>query len=380
MTGSRRRVAPAAHASEAGKVGRISWTDKRAAVARLRALSGGAEHPLGSHVRVVADHYGVSARSVYRWLQDPSLTDPEATSTPPARFEVTLDHLVAVAQEQNAHDAHERLTKAGAISCSYATFARALRERTDPGLVAAALDGHNGLVNNRLHLAYNPPHRNHTWHLDHTPMDLWVWPSHKQRLPIRPQVTAVVDGATGLVLAMVPWKTDVDQEMVAAALAEAAVLRDYEGVLVGGVPEQIICDNAAQHFAPVMREAAERLGWIIAPTAAYSSWQNGKAERVMGLINQKFADRMPGASKAGTNRNGSPRFVERLPRHVKPEEVLSWEAFRALLEAYRLDLNRKVQVRRLGKQTRLQAWAADPTELRLLDPDIRAPPCSRRPP
>ena len=343
----------------------LSTSDKYALVCQLRRLGAGGR-PLGSHVKTIANMYGVSDKTVYRWLKDPKFTGDQ----PPAaagrrRFEVGIEHLTVLADEQNALSAWQKMHEAGLLNCSYPTFARALAQRTDPALVAAALDGMKGLVNNRLYLSYVPPHRCHTYHLDHTELDLWVWPSHKHRSPIRPQVTVVVDGHSALLHA-VPWSGPVNGDMVAAALAESAVDRTYLGVQIGGQPEQIVIDNAAAHYGPAMRAAAARMGWIPAPTAAYSSWQNGKAERAIGLLNERLANRAPGATNAGTTRTGASRHAAADPDKINPDEVWTWRAFTQALQAVVDEINSSISVDRLGKQTRLQAWANDPTARRAL--------------
>lgn len=343
---------------------RLSWSDKQAIVAQLRRL-GADNRPLPHHVQTVAAKWGVSTRAVYHWLKtiDPNAPRPPRKQTV---YTPSVEDLTVLAQEQNMASAHELLVEAGQITVSYETFARAIRERTDPTLVAAALDGYPGLVNNRPYLSWQAPHRNHTWHLDHTIMDVWVWPSHKHREPIRPQVTVFVDGYSSLLHA-VPWKTHINGDMVAAGLVEFGTERDYFGVTVGGLPEQVVCDNAAQHFGPSMREGVQNLGWILTPTAAYSSWQNGVAERALGLLNQRLANRLPGATKAGTIRNGSSRHVAKLPAKVKPHEVLAWPVFAALLQDAVDDINTTIRMRKHGGLTRLSAYAADPTEQRPLD-------------
>lgn len=347
---------------------RLSTSDKHAIVTQLRRLGGGGA-PLGAHVRAVAEQHHVSTKTVYKWLKDPTLTAETPQPKSRARFEVTVEHLTVVAQEQNAFTAWEKMDAAGLLDCSYRTFARAIEQRADPTLVAAALTGYKGLVNKRLYLKWTPPHRCHTYHVDHTKLDLWVWPSHKHRSPIRPHVTVIVEGATGLLHA-VPWVADVTGDMVAAALVDHAIEHTYYGVAVGGQPEQVILDNAAAHFGPAMKAAVERLGWIPAPTAAYSSWQNGKAERAIGLLNSRLANRAPGATNSGTTRTGAPRNVARLPADIKPEDVWSWKAFKVALQAEVDDINTKIPVKRLGGLTRLEAYAADPTERRPLGDSV----------
>lgn len=351
---------------------RAPESDKVAAVARLLRVGAGGR-PLGAHVRWVADHFGVSTRSVYRWLQDPDLCAAARGERSPQRagrerFEVSVVELAVLGQEQSARAAWESMRQQDLVSCGYSTFTRALRERTDPALVAAAVDGYKGLVNNRLYLMYDPPHRNHTFHLDHTQLDMWVWPSHRHAAPVRPEVTVVVDGYSGLVHA-VPWTGAVNGDMVAAALAEATVERTYHGVQVGGQPEQVILDNAASHFGPTMRAGVERFGWILAPTAAYSSWQNGKAERALGALIQRLCKRAPGATNAGTVKTGAQRHVAPRIKDIKPDEVWSWTAFCAALQETVDWLNTECPQERRGGMTRLQAYDADPTERRPLTPE-----------
>lgn len=346
---------------------RLSVADRHAIVQQVRRL-GVDGCPLAGHVAEVARQHGVSPKSVYRWLKDPAFAGDEPPRRGPrqGRFDVELEHLTVVADEQSRARAYRKMVKAGLVDCSYSSFTRAMRERTDPTLVRAALDGWSGLVNNRVYLSWTPPHRNHTFHLDHTKLDLWVWPSHRHGEPVRPYVTVVVDGYSGLIHA-VPWLRDVDGDMVAAALADATVTRDYYGVTVGGLPEQVMLDNAAQHFGPSMRQAVLNLGWVLAPTAAYSSWQNGKAERAIGLLNQHLSNRAPGATNAGTNRKGTSRHFSGQVKDLKPDDIWTATAFKTALQAVVDEINTTFEMDRHGGLTRLQAYAADPTEQRLMD-------------
>ncbi|ROR90981.1 DDE-type integrase/transposase/recombinase [Nocardioides aurantiacus] len=365
MTGSRtlKRREPATVTDDNTALKRLSMSDKHAVVQQVRRLGAG-QRALGSHVKVVAGRHGISPKTVYRWMNDPRFaTDTTPSPSTRGRFEVTTNHLAVLAHEQCIYTAWLTMHEAGLIDCSYRTFTRALQERTDPALVAAALHGFKGLVNNRLYLKWNPPHRCHTHHVDHTEFDLWVWPSHKHRSPVRPHVTVIVDGYSSLIHA-VPWVGDINGDMVAAALADAAVEHDYMGTPVGGQPEQVVLDNAAAHFGPSMRDGIERVGWIPAPTASYSSWQNGKAERSIGLLNERLSNRAPGATKSGTTRTGAPRNVAKLPKDVQPGDVWGWKAFQHALQETVDEINTSIPVRRLGGLTRLQAYAADTTERR----------------
>lgn len=361
MTGAITTTRPGPKAGQ----GRLSMSDKHAIVQQLRRMGAG-KAPLGCHVRAVAEQHGVALRSVYRWLADAAFAaDATPSPTGRTRFEITDNHLAVVADEQSYWGAWERLQQHGMIDCSYATFARALRERTSPELVQSALHGYHGLVNNRVYLSWTPPHRNYVFHLDHTKMDLWVLADHRTTRPVRPHVTVIVDGYSGLIHA-VPWFTSVNGDMVAAALAETMVERDYYDVQVGGQPVQIILDNAAEHFGPAMRAGVAALGLVIAPTGGYAGWQNGKAERAIGLINKRFSNRAPGATNAGNTRTGASRHHAKDPDKIDPESIWSAKAFQQALQEVVDEINLTIKMKRHGGLTRLEAYAADTTERRPL--------------
>lgn len=286
---------------------RFSVAEKREIVAQLQRLGTGGR-PLPEHIRAVAAQYGVTVRAVQMWLNDPALAP---SAVPPAvssnRFEVTVDMLTVVGNEQNRRTAWEKLHAAGIVTVSYATC-RALAE-ADPALVAAAVDGYKGMVNTRPYLKTVAPHRCWAYHVDHTQLDLYVSPSHKHtKSLVRPWVTVIVDAATGFLCAF-PWYQPVNGSMVAAALAQVCIEHECRCVAVGGMPEQVVLDNAGEHFTEQMAAAATRLGLVLAPTNARSSWQNGKAERAVRLLTDRFANRAPGAINAGTTRQGGSRFL-----------------------------------------------------------------------
>lgn len=352
---------------------RPAWSDKTAAVALLTRAAGPDGRPLPQHVRDVAARHGVTTRAVYGWLNDPRLRD-KTEKAQREQFVITLDHLAVLANEQNAVDAHEVLEKAGLVTCSYATFTRALR-KADPAIVQGSLSGHPGFVRNRVYQRFVAPHRGHTWHFDHTTADAWVWQSHKHTsAPIRPYVSVVVDSSTGYWLAAVASPDPVSAEHVAAFFAQASDLREEHGTVVGGLPAVMTFDNAAEHHARAIMQGAARLGVIPDSTAAYHPWQNGKGERPMGLVNQKLCAKLPGATarQAGTDETGAPRFVAALPKDVRGDEAVGWGTFETMLEALRTKVNTKYRMTRLGGLTRAQAWAADPTELVVADEEVVA--------
>ncbi|GAB4076410.1 transposase [Nostocoides australiense] len=358
--------------------------EKAAIVTQLRRLgTGTVAHR--NHVRAVAARHDVTERTVRRWL---AAADPEPKQCPPTekgeptapkdqpapvgqRFEITSQHLLALSQERTARAAHQRLREHGEVTVSYPTFARAL-ERVDPARKEGALDGYKGMVNNRVYLQVRAPHRGHTLHVDHTTMDLRVMPDHRSTRPIRPYLTVCVDGYSSFAWAYA-WKTPPNADTVASALAETAIARDYCGVTLGGIPEQVVFDNATENYASATGDGVARLGWVFSPIPPYSSWQNGKAERAIQAVNDRLSSRAPGALHAGTTREGQRRHTPNIPAKTDPATLWSWPAFLAALDEVVHELNTTMRMQRLGGRTRLEAYATDPTEQRFLsDLEVRA--------
>lgn len=347
------------------------------------------------HVKQVAERHGVTERTVYRWLAArPAQTDqqparpaddaetvdelidghgePEPVGGPSrrSRFEIDTLHLVVYAHCRDAHTTWRLLTQKGIVDVSYPTFMRAM-QRTDPARVAGAIEGYQGLVRNRQYLRRVAPHRNHTLHADHTDVDAWALADHRSTTPIRPGLTVTVDGYSGLIHAFL-WPSRPTGEMVAAALIETAAKHDYHGVALGGVPEQLVVDNGGENLAGVVTAAAKTLGWIISPSAPYSSWMNGKAERAVQLVNDRLSARAPGYLHGGATRERQRRFVANTFKDVDPDRLWRMATLQVALTEVVDEINTTVRVDRLGGMTRLEAYAADPTEQRFVsDAELR---------
>lgn len=358
---------------------RVPFDAKVAAVSALSRLAGGhGARPQRAHIQIIAEQHNVTESAVYRWWKDPLLhgrepdhgplpDDSTGEEEPAAKgpFQVTLDDLTVYGQEQSMKGAWRRLKEAGVVKASYPTFARAMKA-VDPGLLAAAKDGTKALAATRLYAQTIAPHAGHTYHVDHTDLDLWISPTHKHtRTFVRPTVTVVVDSYSGFIWAF-PWYQPVNGDLVAAALAEVSIGSTVNGVQVGGIPEQVVLDNAGEHYSESVRHATARLGITFNPTNAYSSYQNGKAERAVQLLNNLMSNRAPGAIHAGTTWNNRERHLEPKRESTDPNTLLSARAFEQFLAEVVHEINTTIGMQRHRGLTRLEAWAADPTFRRLL--------------
>lgn len=308
--------------------------------------------------------------SVRRWWRDPALRADAEPETARRGYVASVGDLTVLADARSGRAAYNRLVAAGLFKGAYSTYMRGLR-RTDPALLGTAIEGWPGLLKNRPYLDGKAPHRGHTLHLDHTQLDVFVWPSHRHHQPVKPWVTGVADSATGLLM-VVPWELDVTDQKVSAALlswiCHPGIYDERLGhVDVGGLPEQVVFDNAAQHFGPTMRAAIMNLGLLPMPTDTYSSYQNGVAERSMLELRRRGAELMPGTTKGPVTREGGRLHVARRKKDIREADVLTWNAFCVLLGQVVDEINTEI----VGKDglTRLQRWAADPTEIHRPDPD-----------
>lgn len=286
-----------------------------------------------------------------------------------ASFELTEDHLVAVRSTLNMKAAHALLfpeSNRGQDGwVSYPTFARAFKN-LPPSIRDGIMDGWDAMAKRQVYLSMAAPHRNHTWHLDHTEADVWV--SIRGGSIIRPHVSIVRDNATSMRLAAVAYMGRPNEDSICDLLATAALRREYvteNGTLaVGGLPVQLVLDNGMEHFAEAVTKGALMLGVVINPTKAFYKHQNGPAESTFSGLNKQLLKAMPGYTKGGKGDDGNPLIAARYADQVDPKDVVSFESFQLHLDKWLVGQNTTTKMRRLGNQPPLVAWADDPTVIR----------------
>jgi transposase InsO family protein len=335
-------------------------------------------------VQQLCDQAGVAPRSLRRWVAEADQTDGPATTAPaavdksgtgvsvPARprrrtsFEIGENHLAAVRATLNLKEAHARLwpKESSPGRVSYPTFARAYKN-LPPSIREGVLYGWDAMVKHQVYLSMAAPHRNHTWHLDHTQADLWVSTS---RGIVRPWVSVVRDNATSMRLAAVVYQGRPNEDTICDLLATAARQHNYtvdgQTVLVGGLPVQLVLDNAAEHFAQAVTRGAVTLGVVIAPSKAFYKHQNGPAESTFSGLNKQLLAGLPGYTKGGNGDDGKPLVCPGNPKDVDPDMVMTIESFQKHLDRWLVEKNTTGKIHRLGDQPPIAAWRDDPTELR----------------
>lgn len=341
-----------------------------------------------SGVKALAASNGISERQVRRILSE----SPRVPGKPP---EIPMSVIDRLRTEDGAEGHAKRLLLSLTVGAgnrkvahahaqkhfgyvkSYRSFLRDI-DRLDPALVAGAERGYKALVDCRIYQTVVIPHRNHTWYIDHTQADIFVLPD-RGNVPFRPWLTVVVDGSTGMYMALEAWDGHLNTERFTQAITRAAagdmVHRD-ELPTVGGLPMVIVCDNAKEHLAHAVEEGCLRIGIVVSPTTPYHSWENGKVEAAHRAIRQSFLATLPGYTGGGVRPDGTPRFAPPAGRTADappqpdrwPTGLMKMSQFQALLEEYRIERNATVKDSK--GLTPMDKWLADPTPLTFMAPDV----------
>lgn len=364
---------------------RVDSDTKTAVVEALRSYRTSFGEVLPNYVVAhVAVQFNVGGSTIRKWLTEAdrtaALSPGEMAAAVAAEqvrraemrrpgFEFTADHLVAMRSYLNIKEAHAALfpeeMRGSNGWVAYSTFARAFKN-LPASIREGILDGWDAMAKHQTYLSMAAPHRNHTWHLDHTEADVWV--STERGQVFRPWITCVRDNATGMRLAAVAYQGKPNEDSICDTLATAAHSKTYDlngrDVSVGGLPTQLVLDNAKEHFAEAVTKGAMLLGVLVAPTRAFYKHQNGPAESTFSGLNKQLLKGIPGYKKGGNGDNGQPLIAAKYADKVNPNEVLTFESFQKHLDQWVIDQNTKTRMHRLGKQTPLTAWADDPTPIR----------------
>lgn len=333
----------------------------------------------------IATNAGIAARSLRRWVvefdeqireqeeatrrgknQKKQSASAEGAHCKGRPFQITEQHLTAIRSTLNLKEAHGLLWPKddSPDRVSYQTFARAFKN-LPPSIREGILHGWDAMVRHQVYLSMAAPHRNHTWHLDWTQADVWV--SLPRGQVVRPWIGIVRDNATSMRLAAVAYQGHPNEDAMCDLLATATCTREYtvdgETIQVGGLPVQLVMDNAREHFAQAVTRGAVLLGVVIAPTKAFYKHQNGPAESTFSALNKQLLAGLPAYTKGGQGDDGKPLLCPETPDKIDPDTVLTIEEFQQDLDGWLVDQNTTGKIHRLGDQPPVIGWRDDPTEI-----------------
>jgi len=311
-------------------------------------------------VDAAAHMLGLSARQVRRLVANGGDNDPTEA------FDLTetmIDHLFAA--RGDAAKAHQRMTDAN-VSLPVGTrqFQRAVEQRVDQALRAAAKRGLDGFIASTVYLGGPVAHRNDIWSIDHTPAPVAVRPRARGLAPYVPWTTSLMDNGCGLWMAGTVKDSDPNAADTMCTLARGVAgftLRD--GTFAGGLPDVLLSDRGGDLISDPATIGLARVMVNRRYTEPGSPWQNGRVERLQGLWQADWCTTLPGYL-----------FGDRFSYQRKlnlalsnPENLLFEDQFAALF-AKEIERRNEEHVRK-GK-TAAQRWAADPKPIRIADREV----------
>ncbi len=307
-----------------------------------------------AHVRLVADAVGVHKRTVWSWLARAEETG-SAEKPERRRFRVTEEVIEVLADYQgNVKRAHERLVElavaAGHKPPGLTTLHDAIARDLDPGFMAGLREGIPAARG--FDPAFQRPAvaRNEVWEGDHKQAETVVMmPDGK---PSRVWVTWFEDRGTGYVMGWAVTAGSAHRGSVLAAV-RMSVLREAPYGPPGGLPHLVRVDGGADFLSKTVRRAFGLLG--VPVHRVRSARHKGGIERLNRTSMTRFFADLPRYTKA-------PRLDHR--RRIGESDLpLTYEAFVGLLGEWVHKHNTEHVIKRTG-MTPLQAWQADPTEIR----------------
>ncbi|WP_405605304.1 Mu transposase C-terminal domain-containing protein [Streptomyces sp. NBC_01410] len=307
-----------------------------------------------AHVKLVANSVDVSVRQVWRWLAQAEETgSPEKPER--KRFRITEEIIDVLADYQgNVKRAHERLVRvaeeAGEEPVGLTTLHDAIARDLDPGFMAGLREGIPAARG--FDPAFQRPTvaRNEVWEGDHKQAPTVVMMPDKKLSKV--WVTWFEDRGTDYVVGWAVTAGSAHRGSVLAAV-RASVLREAPYGPAGGLPHLVRVDGGSDFLSKTVRRTFGLLG--VPMHKVRSARHKGGIERL--------------------NRTSMTRFFADLPRYTKAPQLdhrrrvgdqdppLTFEVFVDLLRKWVEERNTQHVLKRTG-MTPLQAWLADPTEIR----------------
>jgi putative transposase len=351
-----------------------------AAVAHLSGVEDGlpvvtaAPHPELDRLLNVEAEYGTISKSEYRTAvrvlgkskrqiqrELAKLRELAGTGRPKCSFTLTDHHKhVIMACVGNVRMAHADLVAAGEDLPSYDTFRRAWYQMP-MGVQDYARHGATGLVNFWLYQPHEAPQRNTVWQADHFELPVDVIADNCLTTLVKPWLTLMVDDKTRKIMAWAVTASPgrrADAVTVCATLAAGIQIRLEQGIEVGGVPSIVRWDNDLSFTAGMVLQMGTTVGFECHAVPPYSGHMKGKIERLGRTVQEQFCVKQPGYTHGPKTYTFKDLFRDTTPITV--------DVLRSRLEQWFAEYDNRLHSS-IG-MTPLEAWAADTTPLRRVDP------------
>lgn len=330
---------------------------RRVVLRRLLALKEELGQVPNEAVDAAASMLGLKRRQVrYLIAQGHDVDPPEAFDL----TETMIDYYFAC--RGNAVAAHDKLADdLVEMPVGLRQFQRAVDERVDQALRAAAKRGLDGLIASTVYLGREVANRNDIWAIDHTPPPIVVRPRTRGLAPYVPWATTIMDEATGMWMAETVKDSDPNAADTVATLGRAiAGFTLADGEFVGGLPDVLLSDRGGDLISDPVTAGLAKVLVNRRYTEPGSPWQNGKVERMQGLWQGEWITSLPGYLFGGRY-----SYQRKLNLAMAdPEALLFEDQFAALLAQ---EIERWNQERPYKGKTPAERWAADSKPIRQAD-------------
>lgn len=315
----------------------------------------------GKHLRICAQAFGRSPRTIRRWLANAA--ENQRTYTPRTRPRATLTAHMRDAVARwggNIAAAHRELAKDGKLGVkpiSYATFHRAVIRELGKGHLAGLSGGEAARRAYDVHFRRPRGHRNAAWEADHQEADVWVNVNGERR---KPWVTLFVDCATDGVCGLAVTPQTPTRESILVAIRDA-LIRDGPRAPFGGIPKLIRVDRGKDFLCRTVEQALGAFSVDRVDLPGGHPELKGTVESVNAALALTLYRGLPGYTEPGI----------RGRRKKKPdpdEHLLTFEAFVDKVTTWVNEWNHEHRIRDLGNRTPAQAWTDDLTVIHDVDP------------
>ena len=298
MTATRVAAAPS-HAA------RAIADQRKHALAHLSAVKAQHGHLPGVVMAEVAERLGVHPEHLRRMLRQFDQTQTVSVRPGNTYKKCVLDerkaHVQFFLSRGVASKAYTALQSTGDLPAdmSLRAFQRRVSE-WDPALLACAKGGYRAMVKHQFFNVEHIPYKGHAYGTDHTKLPIMVVPDRGIEADL-----ALVDhadrpqdpGGVGLLADRSHAEQRRQHRHPPRRQSRGWVHRGR--LFVGGKPEFLRSDRGGDYISDALALNLLDLDIGRQFTEPYSSWQNGRVERLNGTIDRDFAPSIPGFHPGG---------------------------------------------------------------------------------
>ncbi|SDS49674.1 putative transposase [Streptomyces sp. TLI_053] len=329
-----------------------STTELRAAGVR-RLLHLHAEGQLtATHISLTAATFGVTPRTVHRWIANARTHHGHYTPTTRDRFTLTPDMHTAIARHRgNVAAAYQELRDETPQDTpplpSRATFYRAVEHDIPKGQRAGLAGGEQARRRHDLHGTRPRGHRNQYWETDHVEASVRVVIDN--RIVRKPWITWFVDAATNAICGLAVSPQYGSSESILLALRDALLRTPGHGPF-GGLPGRVRVDGGKDFLSNAVGQALAAFGVELVRLPPRRPDLKPHVEAVNGAVKDMLFKGLPGY----THDPAAPRR-----KNKEPEHLLTLESFVLMLREWVTRWNTEHTIPTMGGRTPAQAWNED---------------------